>query len=127
LDVRKRVVIPIVKKNSLELGFSEITNLTSELTLGSFGVLEPKPEYLRPIDIGMIDVLFVPGIVWDHEGYRIGWGRGYFDHTLKMLPDNTCCIGLGFDSQLVQHIPRGQFDLPVKILVTESKIIHCRE
>lgn len=126
LNQRKKVVIPVVKKDVLELTFSEIKNLGSELAPGSFGVLEPKPEFLRPAGLDSIDVLFVPGIAWDRAGYRIGWGRGYFDRTLKMLPDNVCSIGLGFDLQLVQRIPRDQFDLPVKMVITESHMIRCQ-
>lgn len=126
LDQRKKVLIPVVKKDAVELTFSEIKNLGSELAPGSFGLLEPKPEFLRPTGLDSIDVLFVPGIAWDRAGYRIGWGRGYFDRTLKMLPDHVCSIGLGFDLQLVQRIPREQFDLPVKMVITESHMIRCQ-
>jgi 5-formyltetrahydrofolate cyclo-ligase len=123
---KKRVAVPMVNKDSLELKFSEIKNLGAELAPGNFGVLEPRPEYVRPVGLAAIDVMLVPGIVWDHEGYRIGWGRGYFDRTLKMLPETACSIGLGFDLQLIQHIPRSQFDVPVKIVVTESRMIRCK-
>lgn len=126
LDQRKRVLIPIVNKEKVELGFSEIKNLGNELEPGSFGILEPKPEFRRPAGLGSIDVLFVPGIAWDKNGYRIGWGRGYFDRTLKMLPKNVYPIGLGFDLQVIQRIPRGQFDVPVKMIITESNIIRCQ-
>jgi 5-formyltetrahydrofolate cyclo-ligase len=126
LDQRKRVLVPIVKREKVELAFSEINNLGNELEPGSFGILEPKPEFRRPADLDSIDVLFVPGIAWDKTGYRIGWGRGYFDRTLKTLPNHVYAIGLGFDLQVISRIPRGQFDVPVKMIITESRIIRCQ-
>ena len=126
LDQKKRVLVPLVKKDTPQLVFSEITNLGAELAPGNFGVLEPKPEFFRQQDITSANLLFVPGIAWDIEGYRLGWGQGYFDRALKMLPGNVCSIGLGFDLQFVKHVPREQFDLPVKMIVTESRIIRCQ-
>ncbi len=126
LDQRKRVLVPLVKKDTPELVFSEIKNLGAELAPGNFGILEPKPEFFRQQDITSANLLFVPGIAWDKEGHRLGWGQGYFDRTLKMLPRNVCSIGLGFDLQFVKRVPRDQFDLPVKMIVTESRIIRCQ-
>jgi len=72
-----------------------------------------------------VDVMFVPGIVWDKEGYRLGWGRGYFDRVLKTLPEHVRSIGLSFNLQLVSRVPRDQFDLPVYTVVTESRVVRC--
>ncbi|HZY93984.1 MAG TPA: 5-formyltetrahydrofolate cyclo-ligase [Candidatus Bathyarchaeia archaeon] len=126
LDQRKQVLVPLVKKDTTELVFSKIKNLGTELAPGKFGVMEPKPEFFRQQDITSANLLFVPGIAWDKEGYRLGWGQGYFDRTLKMLPGNVCSIGLGFDMQFVKRVPRDQFDLPVKMAITESRIIRCQ-
>ncbi len=125
LDQDKRVLLPVVKKGDIELFFSEIKDLGTELAPGSFGILEPKPEFLRPENLDAVDVLFVPGIAWDKEGYRLGWGRGYFDRVLKTLPAHTRSAGLAFNMQLIHRIPRDQFDLPVDMVVTESRVIRC--
>jgi 5-formyltetrahydrofolate cyclo-ligase len=125
LDSNKRVLIPVVKKGDIDLFFSEIKDLGKELTPGSFNIPEPKPEFLRPESLDAVDVMFVPGIVWDKEGYRLGWGRGYFDRVLKNLPEHVRSIGLSFNLQLVNRVPRDQFDLPVNTVVTESRVVRC--
>ncbi len=126
LDSNKRVLIPVVKKGDIDLFFSEVKDLGKELMPGSFNIPEPKPEHLRPQGLDAADVLFVPGIVWDKDGYRLGWGRGYFDRVLKSLPNHVRTIGLSFNLQLVNRVPRDQFDLPVNIVVTETRVIRCK-
>lgn len=126
LDIGKRVLVPVVKKGDIDLFFAEIKNLGTELAPGTFGILEPKPESLHPESLDAADLLFVPGIAWDKDGYRLGWGRGYFDRVLKNLPAHTRSAGLAFNLQLVNHIPRDQFDLPVDMVITESRVIRCR-
>ena len=101
LDKGKRVLIPVIKKGDIELFFSETKDLGAELAPGSFEILEPKPEFLRPTSLDAVDLIFVPGIAWDKDGYRLGWGR-------------------------VNQVPRDQFDLPVDMVVTESRVIRCR-
>ena len=125
LDSKKRVLVPVVKKGDIDLFFSEIKDLGKELAPGSFNIPEPREEYLRPESLDAVDVMFVPGIVWDKEGYRLGWGRGYFDRVLKTLPEHVRSIGLSFNLQLVSRVPRDQFDLPVNTVVTESRVVRC--
>jgi len=125
LDSNKRVLIPVVKKGDIDLFFSEIKDLGKELAPGSFNIPEPKPEFLRPQSLDTVDIIFVPGIVWDKDGYRLGWGRGYFDRVLKKLPEHVRSIGLSFNLQLVRNVPRDQFDLPVNTVVTESRAVRC--
>ena len=123
----KRVLVPVVKKGDVELFFSEIKDLGKELAPGTFGILEPKQEFVRPVSLDEVDVIFVPGIVWDREGYRLGWGRGYFDRAIKKLPPHVRSAGLAFNLQLISRVPRDQFDVPVDMVVTESRVIRCHK
>lgn len=126
LDRGKRVLIPVVKKGEVELFFSEIKDLGKELAPGTFGILEPKPEFVRPVELDAIDLMFVPGIAWDKEGYRLGWGRGYFDRVIQKLPSHVKTAGLAFNLQLINRVPRDQFDVPVDMVITESRVIRGR-
>jgi 5-formyltetrahydrofolate cyclo-ligase len=126
LDSNKHVLVPVVKKGDIDLFFSEIKDLGKELVPGSFNISEPRPEFLRPTSLDTVDILFVPGIAWDKEGYRLGWGRGYFDRVLKVLPGHVRSIGLSFNLQFVSRVPRDQFDVPVNMVVTESRVVRCR-
>lgn len=127
LDRDKRVLVPVVKAGDIDLFFSEIKELGKELAPGTFGILEPKPEFVRPVDLDAVDLIFVPGIVWDRDGYRLGWGRGYFDRVLTKLPPHVRSAGLAFNMQLVSRVPRDQFDVPVDMVVTESRVIRSRK
>lgn len=124
LSSRKKVLAPVVSKETRSLLFAEITSL-EELAPGAFGILEPKPEDRKVRPLRDADVLFVPGIAWDINGYRLGWGRGYFDTALKQLPDKSTSIGLSFDLQVVDRVPKAHFDLPVDLLITESQGVRC--
>lgn len=126
LDRGKRVLIPVVKKGEVELFFSEIKDLGKELAPGTFGILEPKPEFVRQVDLDTVDLMFVPGIAWDKEGYRLGWGRGYFDRVIQKLPSHVKSAGLAFNLQLINRVPRDQFDVPVDMVITESRVIRGR-
>lgn len=126
LDQEKRVLVPVVKSGDIDLFFSEIRDLGKELATGTFGILEPKAEFVRPVGLDVVDLMFVPGIVWDKDGYRLGWGRGYFDRAIKKLPEHVRSAGLAFNMQLINQVPRDQFDVPVDMVVTESRVIRCR-
>jgi len=123
LDKGKRVIIPVVKKGDVELFFSEVKDLGKELAPGTFGILEPKPEFVRQVGLDAVDIMFVPGIAWDRDGYRLGWGRGYFDRAIQKLPPHVTTAGLAFNLQLINRVPRDQFDVPVDMVVTESRVI----
>jgi len=122
LASRKKVLVPIVNKERRSLDFSEIKSL-DELVPGAFDIPEPKPDYRRLTDLETMEVvLLVPGIAWDFDGYRVGWGKGYFDTVLKRLHEKSLAVGLAFDLQVVDRVPRAQFDLPVDMVVTETKV-----
>lgn len=125
LAARKKVLVPIVSRESRSLVFSRILNL-DELAPGAFDIPEPKPDSRRITGLETAGVIFVPGIVWDFNGYRIGWGKGYFDTVLKQLPDKSVSIGLAFELQVVEKVPRAQFDLPVDMVVTETRVVRSR-
>ena len=64
------------------------------------------------------DLLFVPLLAFDHEGWRLGYGGGYYDRTLAALPCARA-IGFGFSCQQVEAVPHGPFDRPLAAIVTE--------
>jgi 5-formyltetrahydrofolate cyclo-ligase len=86
----------------------------------SFGALEPVGEdTIRPADL---DVIVVPGVVFDVRGTRVGYGAGYYDRFLRRTEAFT--VGLGFDLQVVDgDLPAGRFDLPIDAVVTEERTI----
>ena len=88
----------------------------------TFGAEEPVAD--ARLDPSTIDVVAVPGVAFDREGRRIGYGGGYYDRFLRGLPAFT--VGLVFGLQVVEEdLPAGRFDLPVDAIVTEDEIIRA--
>ena len=81
---------------------------------GRFGTLHPADGL--PV---VPEVMFVPFLAFDREGYRLGYGGGYYDRTLAALP-GVRAVGYGFSFQQVDAVPRGPFDLPLSCIVTEK-------
>ncbi len=117
----KTVIVPKVVQNEIEP--SIILDFDSLLPSGRFGILEPI-EAMK-IAYKSIGLILVPGIAFDKEGHRIGYGHGYYDKFLKKVP-KAIKIGLAFDSQIIDKIPNEQHDVPVDLVVTEKRVINCR-
>jgi 5-formyltetrahydrofolate cyclo-ligase len=94
-----------------------------QMILNKFGIKEPSPSPADLIDD--IDLLIVPGIAFDRNGYRIGYGRGFYDRYLQRNKYNFS-IGLGFEFQLLnENLPHEKFDQRVNAIATERKIVLC--
>ena len=122
----KTVVVPYLIKNYPILQLSELKNF-DELEEKSFGIMEPREFYIREFSIDRLDLVILPGIVFDKEGYRIGFGHGYYDRFLKKLKKNVKKIGLAFEVQIVDNIPEEKHDVPVDVVVTEKGVIRCND
>ena len=118
----KKIIVPYVKKGNQILQLSEIKNL-AELEPKAFGILEPKSEFIRKFDPNKLDLILIPGIAFDMNGHRIGYGYGYYDRFLKKLKSNAKKIGLALDFQVVEKIAESPHDIPVDYIITEKRII----
>ncbi len=88
-----------------------------ELARSRFGVLEPTGPGLDP---HRIDVVCVPGLAFDRHGYRVGYGKGFYDRFLPRLRPDAVVVGVCFAAQVVDEVPHDTFDVPVPRLVTEQ-------
>lgn len=87
------------------------------------GILEPRAEARALVDPATIQLVLVPGTVFDRQGGRIGFGGGYFDRLLPRMPQARW-IGLAFSEQ-VHHepLPRETHDIPMHHILTEKEDI----
>jgi 5-formyltetrahydrofolate cyclo-ligase len=97
----------------------------AELVSGAYGILEPG-RHAPPADPGVIDVALVPGVAFDAEGGRLGFGGGYYDVLLPKLPARCLMIGLALDEQMVEAVPVGPDDARVDMIVTPSSLLRAR-
>lgn len=123
----KRVLVPFVDGEEIE--FTEISGL-SDLKPGAFNVPEPPPAVRRRVDPEEIDLIVVPGVVFDMSGGRMGYGKGYYDrflHRLLAVRPDACVVGLALEIQVVEKIPeRKSTDSPVQILITEERVLRFK-
>ena len=120
----KSIVVPITVSKTKELLVSDLFSL-EELEVGFYNIEVPKEEFLRLVNPGTIDLVLVPGVALAKDGYRVGYGGGYYDRFLAKLDSSVPKIALGFDLQVVDKVPTEHFDIPVDLIVTEKGIINC--
>ena len=112
----KRVAVPKCEKDSSEMTFYLIKSM-SDLAPGYYGILEPDTEKCERIDDYSHGLCVVPGLSFDAEGYRLGYGRGYYDRFLKQFRGTS--VGLCYSSCVKWKLPRSDYDVPVDMISTE--------
>ena len=110
-----------------ELSFSVIEDDEVDLQPGAFGIMEPLRD-ADSVSMGEIYAICVPGLAFDREGARLGYGKGYYDRFLNSpaLVKLPVLIGVGYDFQLVDSLPQGPHDLKLDYIVTPSRVITVR-
>ncbi len=120
---KKEVFVPFVEKDRREIYISELRDW-NELSSGAYGILEPKKECIREREINEIEIALVPGLAFDEEGYRIGYGGGYYDKLLKKMDGEK--IGVAYDFQISKKVPREGHDIKMDRIVTEKRVLSFR-
>lgn len=118
----KNVAVPKCNPKTRTMDFYVFTDF-SQLETVYMDLKEPNPlntTYVSPKDI---DVIIVPGIVYDLQGYRVGYGGGYYDRYLTNYEGHL--ISLAFDFQIVETVPKESHDIPVDIIITDKNRIDC--
>lgn len=116
----KQVVVPKTVPKTKTLVFFQITD-ENQTEKGNFGLTEPIVEATIPVEKNEIDLLIVPGLIFTKEGYRIGFGGGYYDRYLANFIHTT--VSLASNRQVVESFPIESFDIPVNYLITEVGIV----
>lgn len=116
LEDGKKLAVPKCRNKSGEMDFYYI-NSTDELEKGTFGILEPPPDKCERAADYSQGVCIVPGLCFDLSGYRIGFGKGYYDRFLQDFKGTA--VGICYSRCVEKKIPGGFFDKPVDILMTE--------
>ncbi len=122
IDARARqlglqVAYPRVVRAQRWLAFHLVT--PQALALAGFGLREPA-EAAPEVALSELRCFFVPGLAFDEEGGRLGWGRGYYDNTFARAP-HALRIGLGFECQVVDRVPLAEHDILLHQLFTEAR------
>jgi len=120
LRMNKKVALPKVYPKEKDMKFYWIRDV-QELSPGYWGIPEPDPvEEAYPENA---DLIVIPAIAFDKRGYRLGYGGGYYDRFLKKVRKDAILIGLAYEEQILDIVPKDEWDIPVSLIVTEERTI----
>ena len=118
----KVVLLPRVgSPPSLQL--YRITDLARDTQISQWGIPEPDPARCELVDPASVDVAIVPGVAFDRNCNRVGYGGGFYDSLIPALSPKAAKIALAFMCQLLESVPVGDRDQPVDAIVTEAGVI----
>lgn len=115
----KRTVLVPISIGLGELAWSSILS-RSELAPGRFAILEPRPEFQRIVAPPPDAPIVVPGIAFTRDGYRLGYGLGFFDRFLAHHPGPK--LGLAFECQIIGSFEPDTHDVPMSAVITETAV-----
>jgi 5-formyltetrahydrofolate cyclo-ligase len=121
----KRVILPLVDTINGERKIVpyEIMDLETDVAPGVFGILEPKKDSAKICDPEEIDLVIVPGVAFDINKNRLGYGAGFYDRFLKSVKPDCAKVGIAFEFQIFEAVPVEEHDIPLDFVITEERIL----
>ena len=117
---KKNVYIPYIKDKYDKMHISPLKDFDNDLEKGYFDVLSVKKELLCFKDKNILDLVITPALAFNKNGFRIGYGGGYYDIFFEDLKDNIKKLGICYDFQIIDENFEDSFDISVDYLITES-------
>ena len=111
------LVLPVTPPRGQPLGF-RLWQPGDPLMREKFGTFRPTGAAATP------DFILVPLLAFDRHGRRLGYGGGYYDRTLALIPSATL-LGVGFAAQEMDEVPAGPYDVRLPAVATERGLVVC--
>lgn len=116
----KKVAVPRCVEGTRNMDFYFIESF-DDLEKGSYGILEPKKDKCKLLTDYTSGLCIIPALTFDMDGYRLGFGKGYYDRFLAQFGGETA--GLCYECCISNKLPRGKFDRCADVVVTEKRVI----
>jgi len=114
---QKRIIVPKISNNEL---FHVEINEKTEFSINEYGIIEPNNgNYFK---IENLDIVFIPLLVFDLQGHRVGYGKGYYDRFLKLTNSNTLKIGLSLFDPIYQIEDINNNDIKLDYCITPTNV-----
>ena len=123
LDSGKQLFLPRCVPGEKFFEAVEVHDLAADLVPGPLpGLMDPRPSLPAALEEQRFDLVLTPGIAFDAQGMRMGFGAGMYDKFLALHPE-TCRIALAFSLQVLETLPTEPHDAPMHAILTEKKCI----
>jgi len=134
-EVRTQKIVSIALKSNRLVALPRIVGdhikfypilSNTDLIVGKYGIKEPfiPSDSSDSCVSDNIDLLLVPGIVFDTNGFRIGYGYGYYDKFIARKKNSIVSVGLAYEFQVCEKVPRSDNDQKINVLVTEKRTLY---
>lgn len=121
LEHGKNIYVPVVDTKTKTMKASRLIDF-SHLKASYMNILEPMKNHIKIVDPEAVDLVVVPGLLFDKNGYRIGYGGGFYDKFFASLKKDVQKLGIGYDFQYTDDsIEHDDFDIPVNYFLSEKK------
>ena len=120
----KKVLFPLCLPHENGVMHYALCKSNNDLQKGLYHIPEPK-SHCPVIETRLLNsrknLIIVPALAFDKQGFRLGYGQGYYDRFMEKTP-NAISMGLAFSDHIYEELPRMQWDKSVNFLITEQKI-----
>ncbi len=117
------IAVPLTVADPPHIVCFRLDDPDKQLRPGYCGILEPDISVTRKVDPAEIDIVVVPGSVFDLQGGRLGYGGGYYDRFLANKAPQALRVALAFEMQIVERVPVMEHDERMHYIVTESRVL----
>lgn len=119
-DSAKQWYLPKVTSNTEMVFYNYQCNF--ELQKNKFGIMEPQAGC--ELNLDNLDIIFIPALMADKKGYRLGYGKGYYDRFLIKVPDKCLKIVPIPEELTIKELPTDKFDIPADMIITQNKALN---
>jgi 5-formyltetrahydrofolate cyclo-ligase len=121
----KTICVPRIKSKQKGIEIFKIDSF-DQLEKGYFGILEPIESCLA-VESKDIDLILMPGVAFDRQGGRLGYGAGFYDRFLSKINTSVDKIAVAYHFQVLDNIPMDEHDVRIDGIVTEEEAIGIDE
>lgn len=121
----KIICVPKIRSKAMGIEIYQIDGL-DQLKTGYYGVLEPI-DGCPAVDKNDIDLILVPGLAFDRQGGRIGYGAGFYDRFFMTLEHHVDKIAMGYSFQLFPKVPTDSWDVKINGIITDQEMLMLKE
>jgi 5-formyltetrahydrofolate cyclo-ligase len=119
----KAVVLPRLTPPPRRLELHTVPDLDRSLVEGVWNIPEPDPARSARADLADVDFALVPALAVDRDGYRLGYGAGYFDSLLAGRGTRPFCVTALPAAFVVEKVPREAHDVAMDLVLCELGVL----